>query len=105
MHERKHLGNVNVSQRVHDRVEHVVDEDHADDGAGCLLVLRHCIVCAGAGPAGEDGCHADKCYEILGAAVELFREECAGHAGDEVPAGQSKVDLVLLAPVCDADCG
>jgi hypothetical protein len=105
VHERKNFSNIYVSQRVHDRVEHVVNEDHANDCAGRLLGMRLCVVCTCARPASEDGCHAGESDEVLGTAVELLCQKCAGHAGDEVPAGQAQVDLVLLAAVCDAYCG
>jgi hypothetical protein len=41
----------------------------------------------------------------LGAAGEFFGQEGAGDAGDEVPAGEAEVDLVLGAAVGYADCG
>lgn len=104
MHERKHFRDVHVSQWMHDRVEHIVDEDHAHDCARGLRVLRHGVVGARAGPAGEDGGHADESDQVLRAAGEFLGEEGACHAGDEVPAGEAQVDLVLFAAVGDADC-
>jgi hypothetical protein len=41
----------------------------------------------------------------LRAAGEPFGQEGACHASDEIPAGEAEVDLVLGAPVGDADCG
>ena len=90
---------------MHYCVEQVIHEDHADDRACSLLVLRFCIVCTCSCPAGENGCHADESYQVLGAAVELLCEEGGRHAGDEVPAGQSEVNLVLLAAICNSDGG
>jgi hypothetical protein len=105
VNKREDLCYVDISQRVHDRVEHVVDENHANDRAGRLLGMRLCVVCARARPTSEDSCHPGESDKVLGTAVELLCQKCAGHAGDEVPAGQAQVDLVLLAAVCDAYCG
>jgi len=90
---------------MHDRVEHVIHKNHPHDGARGLRVLRHGVVGARAGPAGEHGGHPDECCEVLRAAGESFGQEGAGHAGDEVPAGEAEVDLVLGAAVGYADCG
>ena len=103
MYKRKNLRDVNVSQRMHDRVKHVVDKDHADNSACGLRVFRHCVVCTRACPAREDSGHSDECDHVLRAAIKLLREKGAGHARNEVPAGQAKVDLVLFAAICDAD--
>jgi len=89
MYKREHFRNVHVRQRVHDRVEHIVHEYHPDDCACGLRVLRHGVVCARAGPAGKDGGHADESDHILRAAIELFGQEGACHAGDEVPTSEA----------------
>ena len=89
MHKRKHFSNVHVRQRMHDRVKHVIHKYHPHDCARGLRVLCHGVVCARAGPAGEDGGHADECDEVLRATGEPFGEEGAGHARDEVPAGEA----------------
>lgn len=59
MHKWKHLRNVHIRQRMHDRIKHVIHKNHSHDGAGGLRVLRHGVVGARAGPAGEDGGHSD----------------------------------------------
>jgi len=89
---------------MHNRIKHVIHKNHPHDCARGLRVLRHRIVGACASPAGEDGGHADERDKVLRAAGELFGEEGAGHAGDEVPAGEAEVDLVLFAAVGYADC-
>jgi hypothetical protein len=105
MNEREDLSDIDVSQWVHDRVEHVVDEDHANDRASRLLGMCLCVVCTSTRPTSKDSRHAGESDEVLGTAVELLCQKCAGHASDEVPAGQAQVDLILLAAVCDAYCG
>jgi hypothetical protein len=90
---------------MHDRIKHIIYEYHPHDSARGLRVLRHGVVCAGAGPAGKHSCHADESDQVLGAAGEFLGEEGAGDAGDEVPAGEAEVDLVLGAAVGYANCG
>jgi hypothetical protein len=90
---------------MHHCVKHIIHENHPHHSARGLLVLGPGVVGAGAGPAGEDGCHADEGDEVLRAAGEGLGEEGAAHAGEEVPAGEAEVDLVLLAAVGNADGG
>lgn len=87
MHKREHLRDVHVRQRMHDRIKHIVNEYHANDCARGLRVLRHGVICARAGPAGEDGGHADESDHVLRATIQLLCEESACHAGGEVPTG------------------
>lgn len=39
VHEWEHLRNVDISHGMHDGVKHIVDEDHAHDRSGGLVVL------------------------------------------------------------------
>jgi hypothetical protein len=105
MHKRKHLRNIHVRQRMHNRIKHIINKNHPYDSAGGLRVLCHGVVCARAGPAGEDGGHPDESDHVLRATGEFLGEEGAGDAGDEVPAGEAEVNLVLFAAVGYADCG
>lgn len=105
MNEGKDFCDVDVCERVHDRVEKIVNKDHANDSTGRLLILCFGVVGTCPRPARKDSSHADEGDKILRPTIELLREECGCHTCDKVPAGQSEVDLVLLASVHNADCG
>lgn len=89
VNEGEDFGDIDISQRMHDRVEQVVHENHPDDSSCCLLVLRLCVVRTCSSPAGEDGCHAHESYQVLGTAIEFLREKRGGYTGNEVPASQT----------------
>lgn len=86
MHKGEDLRDEDVSHRMHDRVEHVVDENHRHYGTRRLVILRLGVVCAGSSPACEQQGHANECDEVLRPALQYLGQEGAGDAGDEIPA-------------------
>lgn len=105
MHERENLCDVDICEGMHDRVEKIVNKDHSNDSTRCLLILCFGVVGTSSCPTRKDGSHADEGNEVLRSPAELLCEECGCHTCDKVPAGQPKVDLILLSSVHNADCG
>lgn len=77
-----------VSERMHQRVCPIVDEDHPHDGTGSILVLRVGVIGAGTGPASEDDGHTDEGHEVLCAPSEYLGEKGATHTCYQIPAGE-----------------
>ena len=88
---------------MHDRVEHVVDKDHRNDCAGCVVVPGLRIVGTSSSPASENDRHSYEGDEVLMTALEKLGQVGTGATCEQIPAGESEVDLILGFLAGDAD--
>lgn len=75
MHEGEHFRDIYVRHGMHDRIEQVIDEDHCDYCACCLVVAGFGVVSAGTCPTCEEDGHSHEGDKILGSAAENLRDE------------------------------
>jgi len=69
MDEWEYLGDVDVCEWVHDRVEEIVNKNHPNDSTSRLLVLSFRIISTCTRPTGKNRGHADEGDEILSSTV------------------------------------
>lgn len=94
-----------VRQRIHNGEEEVVDEDHANDRASCLLDFRLGTVRTSFCPTSEHARHANEGDQVLCPAAEDRGQEGNDAPCNQVLASGPEVYLVLDTLVGDTDCG
>jgi hypothetical protein len=100
--EREDFCDEDVCERVHDRVEHVVHEDHAHDSTCSMIIASLSIISASSSPASEDYSHSDEGDQVLCPAAQDLGAEGESHSGNKIPAGERQVDFILNLGISDS---